>query len=144
MSYSLDANILIYASDQDSPYYEKATRFLTDCMNNTEPLYICWPTLFAYLRISTHPGIFAAPLTPKAALENVETLRVLPHVRFIGEGEQFWEHYRETCQGLNVRGNLVPDAQVAALLRERGVRRLFSRDRDFLKFPYVELTDPFT
>ena len=143
MSYSLDANILIYASDRTSPFFERATQFLIDCMNNPDPLYLCWPTVFAYLRISTHPSIFAAPLSPKAATENVNALQVLPHVRFIGEGEQFWERYGDICEGLSVRGNLVSDAHVAALLREKGIRRLFSRNRDFLKFPYLVVIDPF-
>jgi predicted nucleic acid-binding protein len=42
-----------------------------------------------------------------------------------------------------VRGNLVPDAHVAALLRQHGVRRLCTADRDFRKFDFLEVADAF-
>lgn len=143
MSYSLDANILIYASDQESPHHNKAVDFLAGCMNGSDLLYLCWSTAFAYLRITTHPSIFSSPLSPEEARQNIETLRSAPRVRFISEGEDFWEHYKSTCADLVVRGNLVPNAQIAALLKEHGIRRIYSRDRDFLKFPFLEVIDPF-
>jgi predicted nucleic acid-binding protein len=43
-----------------------------------------------------------------------------------------------------VRGNLVPDAHLAAILKQHGVRTLFTRDTDFRKFPFLDLRDPFT
>ena len=142
MSYSIDANILIYASDRDSKLYQKATEFLSNCLNDSQPLYLCWPTVFAYLRISTHPSIFVSPLSPQEAVQNIKSLQA-PQVRFIGEGENFWEHYEQSCDGLNVRDNLVPDAHIAALMREHVIRRIYSLDRDFLKFPFLEVIDPF-
>jgi predicted nucleic acid-binding protein len=42
-----------------------------------------------------------------------------------------------------VRGNLVPDAHLAALLRQHGVRRLYTADTDFHRFPFLEVSDPF-
>lgn len=143
MSYSIDANILIYASNQESPDNKQAIEFLSNCIKDSEPFYLCWPTVFAYLRISTHPHIFSSPLSPQEAIQNIETLRTLPHVRFIHEGDQFWDHYSEISHGQVIRGNLVPDAHIAALLHEKGVRRIYSRDRDFLKFPFLKVIDPF-
>ena len=99
MSYSLDANILIYASNKDSAHYEQAIDFLGDCMSEPDPLYLCWPTVFAYLRIATHPSIFASPLSPDEAIRNIESLRLASHVRFISEGEDFWSCYEPQCSG---------------------------------------------
>ena len=144
MSYSLDANILIYASNKDSPHFDKATDFLGDCMRETEPLYLCWATVFAYLRIATHPSIFASPLSPNEAMENIESLQSASHVRFISEGEDFWDSYKQSCEGINVRGNLVPDAHIASLLYEHGIKRIYSRDHDFRKFPFLKVMDPFS
>jgi predicted nucleic acid-binding protein len=42
-----------------------------------------------------------------------------------------------------VRGNLVPDAHLAALLKQHGVRKLHTRDGDFRKFPFLDVRDPF-
>ena len=49
----------------------------------------------------------------------------------------------EVTGGFPVRGNLVPDAHLAALLKQHGVRTLFSRDTDFRKFGFLDLRDPF-
>ena len=37
-----------------------------------ELVYFFWPTLMAYLRIVTHPGILPRPLAPPHAMRNVD------------------------------------------------------------------------
>ncbi len=39
-------------------------------------------------------------------------------------------------------GNLVHDAHTAVLMREHGVRRIYTRDADFRRFPFLEPIDP--
>ena len=142
MSYSVDANVLLYASDSGSPWHGRAADFLSRCAVRPELFCLAWPTLLAYLRIATHPSIFATPLTPNQAEANVESLMALPRVRVLGEGEGFWTAYR-SLMDVPIRGNLVPDAHLAALLLEHGVQTLYSRDRDFLKFTSLRVEDPF-
>lgn len=144
MSYSVDANVLLYASNRDAPLFAAAEEFLAGCANRPEPFCLCWPTLMAYLRIATHPRIFARPLTPKAAARNIDNLIGLPHVRLLSEGEGFWQCYQQATASLPVRGNLVPDAHVAALLRFHDVRVLYTNDADFKKFDSIEVRNPFT
>ena len=60
-----------------------------------------WPTVMSYLRMSTHPRIFAAPLTPAVALGNIEALAGLPHVRILGEESGFLAVYREVTAHLS-------------------------------------------
>ncbi len=143
MSYSVDANLLLYASDRSSPWHGPAREFLASCAVRPEMFCLAWPTLMSYLRIATHPGIFAAPLAPAEAAGNVERLLALPRVRVIAEREGFWQAYRTVSADTPVRGNLVPDAHLAALLLLHGVTTLFTRDRDFLKFPAIAVRDPF-
>jgi predicted nucleic acid-binding protein len=38
---------------------------------------------------------------------------------------------------------LVPDAHLVALMRENGVRRIWTSDRDFRRFDGIEARDPF-
>src|SRR6266571_1502920 len=85
----------------------------------------------------------ASPLSPSDALGNVETLAGLPHVRLLAEEPGFLDVYRDVTSGFPVRGNLVPDAHLAALLKQHGVRTLFTRDTDFRKFDFLNLRDPF-
>ena len=143
MSYSIDVNLLLYASDRSSDRYEPARRFVESCAAGPEILCLAWPTLMSYLRIATHPRIFAAPLDPGEALGNVTALAGLPHVRVVSELDGFLDAYQRVAGGMPVRGNLVPDAHVAAILLQHGVRTLYTSDRDFRKFESLEVRDPF-
>lgn len=143
MSYSVDVNVLLYASDTSSSKHPEAIRFVKQRASDPDLFCLAWPTLMAFLRISTHPRIFARPLSPDDALGNVESLLSMPRVRLLSEGEGFLEIYREVTARFAVRGNLVPDAHLAALLLQHGVRRLYTIDRDFRKFDFLEVTDPF-
>jgi toxin-antitoxin system PIN domain toxin len=143
LSFSCDVNVLLHASDSSSPIHEPARSFLKQAAVGGDLFCLGWPTVMSYLRIATHPGIFSAPLTPSEALRNVDALVSLPHVRLLAEGDGFLEVYREVTGGFPVRGNLVPDAHLVALLRLHGVRTMYTRDGDFRKFPLLEVRDPF-
>ena len=142
MSYSLDANILLYASDKSNPLHTAASGFLQSCMAGGNLFYVAWPTVMGYLRIATHPSIFDEPLTTKEAMANVQTLLDLPHCRGLAEEDGFWETWRELVGETPVRGNLVPDAHLAALLRLHGVGTLYTHDRDFRRFDFLDVRDP--
>jgi uncharacterized protein len=143
LSYALDVNVLLYASDSASPIAAAAKSFLERCSAGPEVFCLGWPTLSSYLRLSTHPAVFADPLTPEEAEENVESLLRLPHVRVLAERDGFWNVYREITRGLAVRGNDVPDTHLAALLRQNDVDTLYTNDRDFRKFGFLRVRNPF-
>lgn len=143
MSFAVDTNVLVYASDTGSRFHERAREFLERRAAGPELLCIGWPSLMGYLRIVTHARVFAEPLSPETAMANVESLLSLPTVRPLGAGDRFWECYREVTGAISARGNLVPDAHLVALLLEHGVPRLYSNDADFAKFPMISVRDPF-
>jgi hypothetical protein len=142
MSFGVDVNILLYASDQGSAQHERAKGFVQQCAANAEVFCLAWLTLMSYLRMATHPRIFAQPLSHADAMRNVEALMALPHCRVIGEQEGFWATYREITGDVSTRGNLVPDAHLAAVLRQSGVTTLYTHDRDFRKFAFLDVRDP--
>jgi toxin-antitoxin system PIN domain toxin len=143
VSYSIDANLLVYASAAASPFHARADEFLKQCRAGGDVFCLAWPTLMSYLRMVTHAAIVSPPLAPPAAMENVESLVRLPHVRLLSELEGFWDVYREITADTPVRGKLVPDAHVAALLRQHGVTVLYTNDRDFRKFDFLQVRNPF-
>jgi hypothetical protein len=143
VSFSCDVNVLLYASDAASPVHRLARRFLERAAAGGDLWCIGWPTVMSYLRIATHPRIFGAPLAPEEALGNVEALARVPHVRLLSEEAGFLDVYRDVSGAFPVRGNLVPDAHLAALLRQHGVKTLYTRDADFRKFAFLEVRDPF-
>jgi uncharacterized protein len=98
----------------------------------------------SYLRIATHPRLFSAPLSPDEALGNIAALLGLPHARAVSELAGFVDAYKHVSGETPVRGNLVPDAHVAAILFQHGVGTMYSNDRDFRKFPSLDIRDPFS
>ena len=143
MSFGVDVNILLYASDTASPFAPRAKEFLELCARAGEVFCLTWATVMSYLRMATHAAIFARPLSPEEAMQNVEALLQLPHVRVLHEEEGFWRVYRDVTRRTATRGNLVPEAHLAALLRQHGVATLYTHDRDFLKFDFLKVRDPF-
>lgn len=142
MSYSLDANILLYASDESSEWHGKAKAFLEARADDPDILCLTWPILMAYQRIATHPAIFEKPLPPGLAWDNVQRLLALPRARVIQEAETFAEDYARAAVEASIAGNLVPDAHIATILREHGVRRVYTTDTDFRKFDFLEVINP--
>jgi toxin-antitoxin system PIN domain toxin len=143
LSYSIDVNILLYASDQSSSLYSRARDFLKASAAKDEPLYLCYLTVMSYIRMSTHPRIFTRPLTPAEAMENVEALASLPQARLIGEREGFLDLYKEVTKPVAVRANLVPDAHLLSILRQHGVSTLYTTNvGDFRKLGCSDARNP--
>ena len=142
MSYSVDVNVLLYATDRSSPYHHRAREFVVGRASDPDVFCIAWMTVMSFLRISTHSRIFDTPLTPAEALQNVEALLALPRCRTINEGERFLDVYREVTDDTPFRGNLVPDAHLAAVLRENDVRTLYTADGDFRRFAFLDVRNP--
>jgi toxin-antitoxin system PIN domain toxin len=142
VSFAIDVNILLYASDSSAECHERAVAFLQAVCADAELCYLPWPTVMGYLRMATHPRIFAVPLSPAEAQGNIDRLLALPHVRCVGETDDFWKAYTEAGRDVPARGNLVPDAHVAAILKIHGIRTLYTRDRDFAKYPFLRVIDP--
>lgn len=143
MSSAIDVNVLLYASDSHSPRYTAAIRFLREAAEGKELLCIPYPVALGYLRIATHPRIFRDPLSPDEALQNLQSLAAFAQVRFLSEREGFLEDYRGATESMTARGNFVSDAHIATILRQHGVRRLYTNDRDFRRFEFLEVRDPF-
>jgi toxin-antitoxin system PIN domain toxin len=143
MSASVDANVLIYAANVRDPLHAPARSLVERLSAGPDLLYLCWPTVMAYLRITTNPRVLMSPLSSIQAIENIEGLLRLPHVVTVAEGEAFWRTY-VASGGRESRGNAVPDTHLAALLRESGVRILYTRDSGFRRFDFLDVRDPFS
>jgi uncharacterized protein len=142
MSATVDANILVYASNQSDPVYPQAIQLVTRLAAGPDLLYLFWPVVLGYLRIVTHPAILPKPLSARDAVTNAEALLQRPHVRTPGEAEGFWDLFRQTSRD-RARGNDVPDAHLIALMRQHGVRRIYSRDIGLRRYADVDVVDPF-
>lgn len=141
MSLTVDTNVLVYASNEADPVHSAARALLKRLAAGPELVYLFWPAVMGYLRVVTHPGILPAPLTAAEAIDNVGQLLERPHVRSPGEDAGFLELYRHTT-GEVLRGNDVPDGHLATLMRQHGVRIIYTRDKGFRRFDGIEARDP--
>lgn len=137
----VDANLLLYAVDADSPHHVPASEWLVEALNGDRRVGLPWQSLGAFLRIATHPRIAANPLTPGEAQGHVDAWLAAGPVWVPPATESTARIYAQLARAHLVTGNLVPDAQLAALALEYGVE-VVSADSDFARFPEVSWLNP--
>jgi uncharacterized protein len=142
VSATVDANILVYASNRSDPVHGRALELIQALAVGPDLLYLFWPVVLGYLRIVTHPAILPKPLSPREAAANADALLSPSHVRSPAEEAGFWELFRMTGRD-QARGNEVPDTHLVTLMRQHGVRRIYSRDNSLRRFVDIEVIDPF-
>lgn len=138
----LDANVLLYAVDETARGHERARAFLEDHLNGDVRIGLPAQSLGAFLRISTHPRVMRAPLAPAAAASHVEDWLAAPAAWLPDVTAATWAILGRLVAERQVTGNLVPDAQLAALAIQHGVA-VVSADSDFARFPEVTWVNPF-
>lgn len=137
----VDANLLIYAIDADSPHHGASKRWLEATLSGTESVGLAWVVLLAFLRVTTHPSAVRRPLTVDAALGYVEGWLAQPFVETVAPGAAHWPLLRALLAAAGTAGNLTSDAHLAALALERGAA-LCSTDHDFRRFPGLQHVNP--
>ncbi|MFT3970945.1 MAG: PIN domain-containing protein [Micropruina sp.] len=137
----LDANILLYSIDSSSRHHAACATWLSDAFAGPRRVGLPWQTIGAFLRISTHPRVFARPLRPDRAWEIVEQWLNAPNSWIPETSEATARILGGLIADLDLHGNLITDAQLAALAIEHGVA-VVSADTDFARFPGLRWVNP--
>lgn len=137
----VDANVLIHAVNADSRHHEASRRWLDQALGGGDVVGLAWAALLAFVRLTTREGMFARPLTAKAALAQVEAWLAAPGAVVAHPTTAHARLLRELLAARGVGGNLVPDAHLAALALEHRAR-IVSYDADFTRFPGVRVDLP--
>lgn len=139
----LDTNVLLYAMDRSSEAHPRCAALVEQLRNDAMPWYATWGIFYEFLRVSTHPRVLRKPLRIEAAWEFLEGLCASPSFQILTEGHRHREIAARTLKEVpGIRGNLTHDVHTAVLMREHGVRRVYTRDRAFHHFPFLEVLDP--
>lgn len=136
-----DANLLLYAYDSESPFHKPAAKWWSGLLSAEEPVGLCPVVLFSFLRLATHPKVYDHPLTVREAVIRIESWLERPNTRVLYPGPQ---HLPQVCALLaaaGTAGNLVSDAQIAALALEYGAT-IHSADTDFTRFKGLKWRNP--
>jgi uncharacterized protein len=137
----VDANLLLFAADQASPFHQAAAAWLTEVLNGPRRVALPWPVLGAFVRISTHPRAAEHPLSPQAAWRHIEDWLACDPVWIPNPTQRHAEILGGLIVAYQLRGNLVSDAHLAALAVEHGLE-VCSADTDFARFREIRWTNP--
>ncbi|HEY1205991.1 MAG: type II toxin-antitoxin system VapC family toxin [Bryobacteraceae bacterium] len=137
----VDANLLIYAVNEDAPSHRKAKSWLESVLSGPETVAFSWNVLLAFLRLTTRQGLFSRPLRVEAALELIASWLEQPGATVLHAGPRHLQVLRELLLPIGSGGNLTSDADLAALAIEHGAV-LCSSDADFGRFPGLKWRNP--
>jgi len=135
-----DANLLLYAYDEENPRHEAARAWWEDLLSGNKPVGLCAPVVFAFIRVGTHSRIYAHPMPLKTALRHVETWFERSNVRFLAF-ERMDVPVAMRLLDATKDGNMATDVQIAAIaLRNRAT--IHTADSDFSRFPNLSWYNP--
>lgn len=136
-----DTNLLVYAYNRDAPQHDVAHSWLEERLSGVEPIAFTWATLGGFLRLCTSRWVMASPVSIQQAISATDEWLAQPSVRIIRPGEMHWAILRRMLLAVNLGGNLVTDAHLAALAIEHDCE-LCSADTDFARFPGLRWRNP--
>jgi hypothetical protein len=137
----VDANLLVYAYDSKAAQHDASRLWLEAALSGSSLVRFTWLTVWAFLRITTHPRIFEQPLSMAEAEDHVSSWLTQPSAGILEPGERHWEIFRRIGRDGQASGPLVMDAALAAIAIEHGAT-LCTTDRDFARFPGLTWTNP--
>jgi uncharacterized protein len=136
-----DVNVLVYAYREDAPRHDRYRIWLEGVLNAREAYGLSDLVLAGFVRVVTHPRVFSPPSPTGHAFEFAEALRGHPNCFHVVAGERHWDIFAGLCRDARTKGNLIPDAYLAALAIESGSEWI-TTDRDYSRFPGLRWRDP--
>jgi toxin-antitoxin system PIN domain toxin len=138
----LDVNVLVYAFRRESDRHAAYAAWLARAVAGSEELALHEGSLAGFVRIVTHPRIYAEPAPRSVALAFLDRVVTAPRHRWLPASAQTWERFAQLVgDDAALTGNHVPDALLAALALTHGCR-LATADRGFARFPGLDWFEP--
>ena len=138
-----DVNLLLYAYDSDSAFHAKTAAWWRRCLSGSEPVGLPPVVVFGFLRLSTNARVFKHPMTPAEASQHIRSWLAQPVVQMLEPRSNHIELVLQSLESLGTAGNLVTDAQIAALAIEHEAT-LHTNDTDFMRFTGLRRFNPLT
>lgn len=136
-----DVNVFIYAHRPESPGFADHQAWLRDVTHSEEPFGVSESVLASFVRIVTHHRVYVEPTPLAVALDFCEAVLAAPAAVVLRPGPRHWTIFTGFCRAVRARGNVVPDAYLAALATEHGATWV-TTDRGFARFPSLRWTTP--
>ena len=139
---AVDSNILIYAHREDAQWHDAAYACIAELAEGLAPWVIPWPCIHEFLAIVTHSRIYAPPTPLKKAIEQIDAWMESPSLTMVAETDDYGTQLQSILHTGRVSGPQVHDARIVALCLQHGARELWTADRDFSRFPGLNVRNP--
>lgn len=142
--FAIDANILVYAYDDLSPFHEKAKQFLTEKINtkiNGKPsICLCYQTCTEFIYSATFEKL-PNPLTLNQAQPIINQL-IQYNVEVIYQQPTQLKTFLEIFNQKPSRKRLY-DISLIATLKDNGIRGIYTANtKDFQDYPLLTVINP--
>lgn len=139
----VDTNILVDAANVDSPFQERCCKLLESWRQQPSAWFLTLGVCYEFLRVATHPRIFRRPLRVTEAWGFVSGILAAPAVSLLLPTERHVRVAQEVFEEMpTLAGNIVHDTATAVLMREHGIKTVYTRDMDFHRFRFLDVVDP--
>lgn len=138
-----DINLLLYAYDSASPFHVKARAWWEACLSGTEAVGLTHVVLFGFVRVATNARAFHRPISASAAAAHVRSWLGQPAAQLLRAGSDHAEQVLKLLESISTAGNLVTDAQIAAIALEHDAV-VHTSDSDFSRFLGLRWFNPIT
>jgi uncharacterized protein len=137
----VDVNVLVYAHRADVADHERYREWLESILSGAASYGMSDLVLSGFLRIVTHPRVFRDPTLLSRALTFVQEIRDRSNCRLLAPQDRHFEIFTRLCRESGAKGNLIPDAFLAALAIESGSEWI-TTDRDYARFKGLRWRHP--
>jgi uncharacterized protein len=137
----IDVNVFVHAHKEQAPRHAAYKAWLEGVIAGDAPYGISELVLSSFLRIVTHPRVFDPPSELEGALAFAGQVLEAPNCVRVAPGRRHFSIFTNLLRVCGARGNLVPDAYLAALAIESG-SEFVTADRDFARFPGLTWRHP--
>ena len=139
----VDTNILVHAADAQSPFHGRCRESLEGWRVRSAAWFLTWPIVYEFLRVTTHPRVLRKPWGLTEGWHFVEALLASPGLVMLAATDRHPAVSAATVAEMpHLSGNLMHDLHTAVLMREHGIRVIYTRDADFSRFKFLEVVDP--
>ena len=139
---AVDTNILIYAHRAETALHEVAVREVVALAEGTDAWGLPVFCVGEFLRVVTHRRVLNPPSSLAQAIAFLEGVIASPACLIVRPGPDFVSLLAAEAREARARGNLLFDAQIAALCREHGITTILTNDRDFGRFRGLRVRRP--
>jgi toxin-antitoxin system PIN domain toxin len=136
-----DVNVFLYAHRPESARHDEYRGWLETALTGLEPFGASELVLSSFLRIATHHRVYRAPTPVDVALDFCRVVVTAPAAVRVRPGPDHWALFTGLVATAGARGNLVPDAYLAALALEHAPTWV-TTDRGFARYPQLRWTTP--